>query len=277
MAYKKYNGDIALNLEQQVQKNKEDILRHYQIERVIADWGIRIIGRMDEWETPPTQSYEYGDAFAVGPEGGPFVFYIYTRGNPDYWFDYGAISIVGPQGPAGEGLPGPRGARGSKWYIGNNQPTGTEIREGDMWLQSSTGNIYIFTISGSQNWSYAGNIIGPQGIPGPEGKQGPQGPRGLQGPQGKDGNPSPIIDIIGELPEGSIISGTYDPATVPSNSGILMPVSGVNHLWIIINGNWTDSGSWGQGGTKVYVDGEEVTEFDADTKLNIRTESSTYN
>ena len=95
MAIKLPNGDILRNLQEQVQKNKEDIQRHYEIERVLADWGIRIIGQMETWEIP-TGSFEYGDAYAVGPDGGPFVFYIYTRGNPDYWFDYGAISIVGP-------------------------------------------------------------------------------------------------------------------------------------------------------------------------------------
>ena len=269
MAIKLPNGDILRNLQEQVQKNKEDIQRHYEIERVIADWGIRIIGQLETWEIP-TGSFEYGDAYAVGPDGGPFVFYIYTRGNPDDWFDYGAISIVGPAGPQGPVGVGGRGERGSKWFVGSNAPTGPDIKENDIWLRtSSSGNtdgfVYIYQ---NGNWALATSIIGPQGIQGPEGKQGPRGPIGPQGPQGKDGNPSPIIDIIGELPEGSIISDTYDPATVPSNSGVLMPIGGVNHLFIIINGIWTDSGSWGQGGTKVLVNGEEVTEFNADTKVS---------
>ena len=277
MAIKLPNGDILRNLQEQVQKNKEDIQRHYEIERVLADWGIRIIGQLETWEIP-TGSFEYGDAYAVGPDGGPFVFYIYTRGNPDYWFDYGAISIVGPAGPQGPVGVGERGERGSKWFVGSNAPTGPDIKENDIWLRvgqggTTDGFVYIYQ---NGNWALATSIIGPQGIQGPEGKQGPRGQIGPQGPQGKDGNPSPIIDIIGELPEGSIISNTYDPATVPSNSGVLMPVSGVNHLFIIINGNWTDSGSWGQGGTKVYVGGEEVVEFNADNYFKKKTTGDIY-
>lgn len=136
MAYKLPNGVIKRNLEEQVLENQKNILHHYEIERIIADWGIKVVGRLDEWEIP-TGSFEYGDAYAVGPEGGPFVFYIYTRGNPDYWFDYGAISIVGPQGP--EGPQGPQGetGKGNRWYVGPNTPTGN-INEGDMWLKAST-------------------------------------------------------------------------------------------------------------------------------------------
>jgi hypothetical protein len=32
------------NLEEQVQKNKEDIAKHYAVDRVLADFGIKVIG-----------------------------------------------------------------------------------------------------------------------------------------------------------------------------------------------------------------------------------------
>lgn len=261
------------NLVEQVRKNQEDIARHYEIDRVLADWGIKVIGRLDTWEIP-TGSFEYGDAYAVGPEGGPFDFYIYTRGTPDYWLNYGSISIVGPQGPQGE--PGPQGEQGksSKWYVGQNEPTGN-IQPNDMWLRvnnDGTTNGFVYAYQNGA-WALYTSILGPTGPRGPQGATGPQGPAGARGPQGPAGNPSPVINIIAELPEGSVISDTYDPANVPSNSGVLMPVGGVNHLWIIINGIWTDSGSWGQGGTRVYVGGEEVIEFNADTKLDKISES----
>ena len=275
------NGKEFRNLVEQVQKNKEDIARHYDIEQTLADWGIKVIGRQDTWE-PPTGSFAFGDAIAVGPEGGPFDFYIWTRRSDldteGYWFNYGPISIVGPQGP--EGPEGPQGEPGKagRWFVGPTEPTGN-VGEGDLWLRvnsdgSTSGFVYQYNLGG---WALQTTILGPQGIQGRDGKEGKQGPPGPQGPQGPAGNPSPVINIIAELPEGTVISDIYNPATVASNSGILMPVSGVNHLWIIINGMWTDSGSWGQGGTRVYVDGEEVVEFNADTKLDIRTERSTYN
>ena len=266
------NGKEFRNLVEQVKKNQEDIKKHHEIEQTLADWGIKVIGRLDTWE-PPTGSFAFGDAIAVGPEGGPFDFYIWTRrsdiGDEGYWLNYGPISIVGPQGPQGEqGIQGEPGKAG-RWFVGPGEPTG-EVHTGDMWLRvnsdgSTNGFVYQYNLGG---WALQTTILGPQGIQGPEGKQGPRGLQGPEGPRGKDGNPSPVINIIAELPEGTVISDIYNPATVASNSGILMPVGGVNHLWIIINGLWTDSGSWGQGGTRVYEDGQEVVEFNADTKVD---------
>lgn len=276
MAIKLPNGDILRNLEEQVRKNKEDIQHHYEIERVIADWGIRIIGQLETWEVP-TGSFEYGDAYAVGPDGGPFVFYIYTRGNPDYWFDYGAISIVGPAGPQGPAGVGERGERGSKWYIGPNAPSGPDIKANDIWLRISNdgrtdGFVYIYQ---NNTWALATSIIGPQGIQGetgPAGPRGPQGPQGIQGPRGY----TTITRIIGSLPEGSIIADTYNPAEQPENATVLMPVNGENHAWVIIDGVWTDAGPY-SGGSAVYANGEYQQTFDADTKLDKNTGVTGYN
>ena len=284
MAFKNFKGEIERNLQEQVRANKDHdiaLAKEIQSLKTLVGFDIKVIERLDTW-VEPTGSFAFGDAIAVGPEGGPFNFYIYTRYSANaengYWLNYGPISIVGPQGPQGE--PGPKGEAGksSKWFVGPNEPT-EDVRENDMWLKlnsdySTNGLVYQYRANG---WALFTSIMGPRGLQGPEGKAGKQGPIGPTGPQGPAGNPSPVINIIGELPEGSIISETYDPALVASNSGILMPVSGVNHLWIIVNGRWIDSGSWGQGGTRVYVGGEEVVEFNADTKLDIRTERSTYN
>lgn len=38
------NGKELRNLEEQVLKNKEDIAAHYNIDRVLANFGIRIVG-----------------------------------------------------------------------------------------------------------------------------------------------------------------------------------------------------------------------------------------
>ena len=268
MAYKLSNGDIARNLQEQVLKNKQDILRHYEVERVLADWGIRVIGRLDEWEVP-TGTFNYGDAYAVGPEGGPFVFYIYTRGEPDYWFDYGAISIVGPQGPAGpQGETGETGTS-TRWYASSNQPTGPNLAEGDMWLNITNSSVYIFS---NQAWRYMLSIKGAAGPQGPAGPTGPRGPQGVQGERGPRGY-STITKIIGELPEGSIISDTYNPATQPDNATVLMPVNGEMHAWVIIDGIWTDAGPY-SGGSSVYVNGEFEQSFNADTKVDKLSQSN---
>ena len=67
------------NLEEQVQKNKEDIEMHYKRDRVLADFGIKIIGALATWPDPPPAAPEnYGDAYAVGTQA-PYFFYIWTR------------------------------------------------------------------------------------------------------------------------------------------------------------------------------------------------------
>lgn len=96
------------NLEEQVQKNKEDIARHWQIDRVLADFGIRVIGTADTYDyIKNIKGMEYGDAYAIGAEP-PYDFYIWTRadidsGHPeDYWLNIGELSIIGPRGDKGE-------------------------------------------------------------------------------------------------------------------------------------------------------------------------------
>ena len=267
-------GKEYRNLVEQVQKNKDDIANYHNFNEALADWGIRIIGQLDVW-SPPQGEFEYGDAYAVGPDGGPFVFYIWTRGTPDYWFDYGSISIVGPQGPKGDrGEPGADG-KSSRWYVSATEPSGASVN--DMWLKinsdgSTNGFVYIYQKTG---WALATSIRGPQGPQGQEGKEGKQGIQGPAGPQGPRGYTT-ITNIIGELPEGSIISETYDPSSQPDNATVLMPVGGVQHAWVIINGLWTDAGPY-SGGSTVYVGGQAVNSFNADTKLDIDTSTTTYN
>ena len=98
------NGKELRNLEEQVLKNKEDIAAHYNMDRVLANFGIRVIGQVasvEELPAPETFTGEYGDAYAVGAAE-PYTFYIWTRadinaGHPtDYWFDVGRLAIVGP-------------------------------------------------------------------------------------------------------------------------------------------------------------------------------------
>ena len=38
------DGKVFRNLEEQVRKNKEDIARHYAIDRSLANFGIKIVG-----------------------------------------------------------------------------------------------------------------------------------------------------------------------------------------------------------------------------------------
>ena len=72
---------IFLNIQEQVEKNRKDILDIQRGATVLAEFGITVIGQVDEEsELPDPAEYEgnFGDAYAVGTES-PFDFYIFTR------------------------------------------------------------------------------------------------------------------------------------------------------------------------------------------------------
>ena len=245
------------NLEEQVQKNKEDIARHYAIDRVLANFGIEVIGQISNVSELPdpitfADRYDnpYGKAYAVG-ETEPYDYYVYTRpdvnaGEPNnYWLNVGGLAIVGPRGP--QGIQGPQGEAGasSKWSSGTTLPI-AQVKQNDMFLNTSTGDVYqYYTSSG---WIKVGNIKGPQGVQGPrgpqgiQGVQGPQGPQGVQGPQG---TPGQTFHVEGELantgqlptPTQAIRAGAY---LIPSET-----VSGEYDMWVIVGGhNEGDTLTW---------------------------------
>lgn len=98
---------IYLNIQEQVEKNKKDILDIQQGATVLADFGIRVIGQVNEAaDLPDPAEYEgdFGDAYAVGTEA-PYDFYIFTRAfegqDEPSWFNIGEFPVPGPQGETG--------------------------------------------------------------------------------------------------------------------------------------------------------------------------------
>lgn len=103
----------------------------------------------------------------------------------------GPAGPIGAAGPAGEkGDTGAAGQRGNRWTVGT-AVTGTsdtaavfngsgivDAIVNDMYLNSSTGNVYKCTTGGDASvakWVYAGNI---KGVAGAKGAAGPAGPKG---------------------------------------------------------------------------------------------------
>ena len=260
------------NLFEQVQKNKEDIAAHYNVDRVLADFGIKIIGQVTSavyLPDPATFTGDYGNAYAVGTSE-PYSFYIWTRadanaGYPnDYWFNIGPLAIVGPQGPQGlTGATGPKGDN-TKWYFGNSFPGGAV--EGDF-LLSSNGNVYYLNGDGAQ--ILAINIKGPQGVQGIQGIQGPQGPTGETGPQGPRGDSGGFINIL-----GIVVSADSLPMPTQLNDltkAYLVGSAAPYDLYIQIGIN-SESAVWFNAGplnvaTMVTVGGEFQNIWDADTKV----------
>ena len=268
-----YNGIEYRNLEEQVQKNKEDIAAHYNIDRVLADFGIRIIGQVSTpagLPDPSTFEGNYGDAYAVG-EQEPYVFYIWTRadvnaGYPnDYWFNIGQLAIVGPQGP--QGPIGPQGLTGAstRWYYTTDPSNATGKAEGDM-LLTSNGNVYRWA---QNQWNLTINIRGPQGATGPMGLQGAQGLQGPQGPQGEKGDVGGFINIYGIIPNTDQLPTpqSLQNLTVAYLVGEAAPYT----LYVQIGDSsatalWTDVGPF-NAATLVTVNGVGQNVWDADTKV----------
>ena len=174
------DGKEFRNLEEQVLKNKNDIENALQLNNLLTDFGIRIIGQVESaYQIPSVSDYKennpnwkYGDAYTVGTES-PYDLYILTRANnnnpQDFWFDIGEFPLKGPVGP--QGPQGPQGEKGEK---------------GDPGIQGERG------------------LQGTPGLRGEIGPQGPQGPVGPQGPQGMPGQVYKVIDILdntGQLPQ----------------------------------------------------------------------------
>lgn len=261
------------NLAEQVEKNKQDILRHFQRDEVLADFGIRIIGQLESPSELPESAEEYGDAYAVGTES-PFNYYIWTRANNlspvDYWFAFGEIAIAGPQGPKGDR--GPKGETGqsTRWYLESdamwNYPGGK--KPGDMALTYPSGNVYMMGDEGF--WTTQGNIRGPQGPAGKNGRDGAQGEPGPIGPQGPQGDVGGFINIAGvvssyeALPDPELI----DNLTVAYLVGTAEPYD----LYIQVGSNsrvatWLNAGPLNVA-TLVTVNGQYQNTWNADTKVD---------
>lgn len=265
-----YNNIEIRNLVEQVQ-----YLSDFHTEnQALASWGIRIIGQLSDAALLPSEGdFQYGDAYAVGTEA-PFDFYIWTRtsavGQPDYWFPFGKISIVGPQGP--QGIQGPEGNPGpsTQWFTGTSLPsliTIENLKENDMYLQTNTGAVYQYKDS---VWVFIANIKGPQGVQGIQGIPGEVGPQGPQGQKGDTGDVGGFINIAG------ILANT-DQLPTPASLGnltvaYLIGASAPYSLYIQV-GSTSDTATWNDAGpfnaaTLVMVEGQAQNVWDADTKLD---------
>lgn len=276
MSIKLNDGTVLRNLEEQVQF----LTNYHDVNQGIAQWGIRIVGTVaSSGELPKPYDGEYGDAYAVGTKA-PYSFYIWTRaaieGGSAYWFPFGEISIVGPQGPKGD--MGPKGETGqsTRWIVGAGAPNISLGKLEDFYLNSDNGQVYVkyATDDGEPLWLARTNIRGPQGIQGPKGSQGPVGEQGPQGEQGPKGDPGGFISIIGHLDSAD---GLPDPSIVTRNAAYLVGPN--NNLYIITGTDelvWEDTGPFNTS-TLVYVNGVAQGAWDADSKLDKKTNETSYN
>lgn len=255
---------LLLNLEKQVQKNKEDIEYIVNQEGALNQFGLKVVGQVDTiGDMPTVQAYkasnpkwEYGDAFMVGVSTAEAtvvdvdkaVLLVLTRANTkypnDFWMNLKEFPKPGPVGPKGEqGEQGIQGVKGLDVLAGpGTQPSGQPI--GTTYINSVTGNVYKYTNNG---WEQIGNIKGATGSVGPAGPIGVRGPIGPTGATGAQGPRGIGVNILGTLTSTSQLP---DPTTVGKDSAYIIPADGVNHLWVIEGTDnlvWTDFGTAGLG------------------------------
>ena len=259
-----FDGKLYLNLEKQVQKNKEDIEYIINQEGALNQFGLRVVGQVETISVMPTiQAYkqsnpnwEYGDAFMVGAskEEATVVdvdnatLLVLTRANTiypnDFWMNLGKFPKPGPVGPQGpQGEQGIQGEHGLDVTSGAGLPT-TQPPQGTTYINATTGDVYRRY---NNIWQLIGNIKGATGSIGPAGPQGKTGPIGQTGATGPQGPRGIGVNILGTLTSTSQLP---DPATVGKDSAYIIPADGVNHLWVIEGTDnlvWTDFGTAGLG------------------------------
>ena len=274
------NLNLMPKLTEQVLANIEHINRveakvdaHYNEDRVLADYGIRVVGKADTVnDLPPVSDFPgtFGDAYIVGVEP-PYDFYIYTRPfegeTENQWLDIGLLAIEGPPGPDGEpGPPGETGATGqsTRWYSGAGAPY-ISASTGDQYLDTVSGNVYQY----DNNWILNGNIKGAPGAQGPrglKGEQGEPGPMGIDGPQGPAGY---SVVIKGVLTSASMLP--LDTLNIDRNSAYVVEDGTGRWLYFLVDGDSVEP-EWDkvafETGTVVMSNDQILNTFNADTKVN---------
>lgn len=216
------------NLQEQVQKNKEDIEQWQNVEFTLNNFGIKVLGKVNSESDIPAGTYEFGDAYLVGLTE-PYNLYIYTRIDAStsngIFVNVGPLNVVGQQGPQG-----PAGQNGVDGYApvvryGNGLPiVEATDKNGYLYIDQQTSKLYTY----NNGWNYVIDM------------KGQKGDQGIQGVQGATGT---TLSIVARLASPDLLPTNFASGTIPKNSAYLVDVNGVNHLYIIL-GDQSDYSSW---------------------------------
>ena len=208
------------NLEEQVLYNKERLDNLIAAGYVLDEFGIKVIGQVaTASDIPSVVNYKQEHAdWSYGDTfavgtAAPYELYILTRANDTQPTDYWFNIGRFPE-------PGPKGDTGER---GPQGPMGVRGPQGVAGADGAPG------VKGDR---------GPQGIQGPKGDTGPQGPAGI------------TFEVLGTLTSTDQLPS---PDTVQRNAAYIIPIDGVNHLYIIqgtTSLQWVDFGPSGIQGPK---------------------------
>lgn len=270
----KLDGKTVRNIQEQVQKNMSDIAAIKNLEFTINAFGITVLGRVDTEEDIPEGTYNYGDAYLVGTTT-PYDMCVFTRDDGDGEFlNIGAVSMVGPQGPAGAiqigtVTTGNAGTQASVTNVGTPSEAilNFTIPKGDKGDTGNTGN----GISNIEKTNTSGNVD-IYTITYTNGSTSTyQVTNGINGTNGQNGEPGQSFLIVGQITNTNQLP---DPTTTPRNYAYVYDDGNPttpDRIYYIIEDNNTlvwDYSPFAQVGSTVSVNGSPVTTFDADTKLD---------
>lgn len=249
------------NLEEQVEKNAQDIQDFKDGNQTIAEFGITVVGILASAAELPVQGENFGDAYLIGSQT-PYNMRVWTRdvaNNTAKWVDLGAFPLQGPKGDKGD--------IGSAINAGLGEPLYNPTNANQYYINTETGYWYIpnqtqtgwewikmFTIKGEKGDRGLQGKQGVQGLIGPQGKTGPIGP---QGPKGETGDVGPAFNVQGTLASSSNLP---TPTAAMQDKGyayIIPDAEGTKHIWVI-QGSESTSFSWVDVGTAgVGIQGEK--------------------
>ena len=256
----KFGNKEFRNLEEQVDKNKQDIADLTAGISAAIGYMPTILGVYARFDEIPTGGYNTGDTFLIG-SGTPYSVYVYTDKNQ--WVNVGQFPVAGPKGDKGD--------LGSVITAAAGSPQVTPESLNDFYIDTITGDWYVAsrTVSGSlvyiKSFSLKGEkgdrgergLAGSMGPAGPQGPQGPQGERGFtglkgdQGQKGDTGATGPAGNSVTNMSTASFTQDTSDP-TIFHNAIDVAYSDGTSTTFTIdtkgIKGDKGDTGATGATG-----------------------------
>lgn len=252
----KYGNRELRNLEDQVEKNAQDIEDFKNGNQTIAEFGITVVGILATADELPAQGENFGDAYLIGTAT-PYDMRVWTRDvahNTAKWVDLGAFPLQGPKGEEGD--------KGSVIRADYGEPLNNPTSLYDYYIDKITGYWYqaysnetgygwlkAFTLKGEKGDRGEQGKQGVQGLTGPQGKTGPIGP---MGPQGQKGDVGPAFNVQGTL---ASTANLPVPTAAMQDKGyayLIPDAQRTKHIWVIQGPeggpfSWVDVGAAGVG------------------------------
>lgn len=244
------------NLEEQVEKNAQDIQDFKDGNQTIAEFGITVVGILASADELPAQGENFGDAYLIGSQT-PYDMRVWTRdvaNNTAKWVDLGAFPLQGPKGDKGE--------IGSIIRANPGEPLNNPTSLYDFYLDTITGYWYqaysnetgygwlkLFTLKGEKGDR---GLQGKQGVQGLTGSQGKTGPIGPQGQKGDKGDVGPAFNVQGTLASSSNLPTPTADMQDKGYAYLIPDTEGTKHIWVIQGPEggpfqWVDVGTAGVG------------------------------